>query len=49
MQREIAPGAEGALGALGETALERAHRDVVGDQHAVEADVLADHIVDHGG
>ena len=41
------PASSARSGALGETAGERAHRDIVRDQDAVEADFAADHAVDH--
>ena len=47
VQHQIATGVERALCTLGETAGKRTHRDIVRDQHAVEADFPPDHAADH--
>ena len=47
MQGKIAAGGERPPRPLAEAAAERPHREIVGHQHAVEADLAADDLVDH--
>ena len=49
VQHEVAAGGERPPRALAEAAAQRAHRQIVGDQHAVEADLAADDLADHRG
>src|SRR5439155_7833621 len=46
MQGQVAAGVEGAPCAFRERAVERSHRDVVGQQYAFEPDLTADNGVD---
>ena len=44
MEDEIAAGGERALRPFADLSAERPHRQIVGDEHAVEADLAADHL-----